>query len=234
MISAIIPAFNEERTIASVIAVLNKHPDIAEIIVIDDGSTDNTAHIAKNTNAKVISLSTNHGKAEAMEIGVTRATGDIIFFVDADITGLTIETIDILLEPVLLGTYDMFVAVRGRNMLILNRIIHLFPILGGERVLKRDLWNEVPNKYKTEFQIEIALNYFAKRNGRKMSFALIPDLHHTTKEKKYGLIQGIKSRFKLYRSVLTISFKLYIFRLLKSFFGKPEAAKQNPIPTIKS
>mgnify|MGYP001415364370 FL=1 len=61
-VSAIIPAYNEEKTIGGVLRTIKSVSLITEIIVISDGSTDGTAQIARNYGAHVIELSENIGK----------------------------------------------------------------------------------------------------------------------------------------------------------------------------
>lgn len=84
-VSIIVPAHNEEKTIGHVISNIKKleYPRKIEIIVIDDGSTDNTAKIAKNAGVKVISQP-NLGKANALNTGLKIAKGDIFACIDAD------------------------------------------------------------------------------------------------------------------------------------------------------
>lgn len=88
-ISIIVPAYNEERTITQCIQSLLKldYPNY-EIILIDDGSTDNTYQLAnkmKATNLKVIHQE-NKGKSQALNNGIQNSTGEIIITVDADTT----------------------------------------------------------------------------------------------------------------------------------------------------
>lgn len=83
-VTVIIPAYNEEENIASVIDYSKKCEFVNEIIVVDNLSTDNTANIAREKNAKVISCSTQ-GKGYAMEEGIKHATNEVIVFLDADV-----------------------------------------------------------------------------------------------------------------------------------------------------
>ena len=85
--SIIIPAYNEEALLAATIrAVEAAMPALgvpAEIIVVDDGSTDRTAAIARQYGVRVVSVRLRH-IAAARNAGAREATGDVLFFVDAD------------------------------------------------------------------------------------------------------------------------------------------------------
>src|SRR4051794_1403637 len=85
MISVIIPALNEEKTIRHVVHLAKKSPHVSEVIVVDDRSFDNTVEEAQNAGAIVIT-STKLGKGSSMKDGVLYAKNSIIVFLDADIT----------------------------------------------------------------------------------------------------------------------------------------------------
>jgi glycosyltransferase involved in cell wall biosynthesis len=85
-ISVIIPAFNEEQYIGATITALQHHsPDGTEIIVVDNGSTDKTVDISQSLGAKVFSQ-TEGTIASLRNRGVKESSGDILIFVDADVT----------------------------------------------------------------------------------------------------------------------------------------------------
>lgn len=81
-VSAVIPAFNEEKTVSEVIRGALAHVD--EVIVIDDGSTDNTATVAAEAGATVIRHKHNIGILAAFERGLKEARGEILVTLDAD------------------------------------------------------------------------------------------------------------------------------------------------------
>ncbi len=85
-ISVIIPVFNGEKFIAEAIqSVREQNYKPLEIIVIDDGSTDNTMDVVKSLGGEVVIFSQpNKGVAAARNAGLERATGDLITFIDAD------------------------------------------------------------------------------------------------------------------------------------------------------
>ncbi|MBL7215320.1 MAG: glycosyltransferase family 2 protein [Phycisphaerae bacterium] len=85
-ISAVIPAYNSEKTIGRAIdSVLKQMRPADEILVVDDGSTDNTAEITRTFGEKVILIQQeNAGVSVARNAGIDAATGDWIAFLDAD------------------------------------------------------------------------------------------------------------------------------------------------------
>ncbi len=223
-VSAIIAAYNEQDTIAAVIRAVEGHPLVDEIIVVDDGSADATSARARETSATVITLEQNQGKAGAMSAGVRAARNETILFLDADILGLTHEIITLTVTPVLTRQYGMFVAIRARRSYWLNRLLYFIPVLGGERALTKDLWRLVPRIYRKGFQIEIALNYYTKKSGHKMGFAVMPGLSQVIKEKKRGFWLGLAQRIKMCAEVFWISLRLYVGRSLANLFvSSPKA-----------
>jgi glycosyltransferase involved in cell wall biosynthesis len=214
-VSAIIAAYNEQDTIVDVIRAVEGHPLVDEIVVVDDGSSDETSARASTTSARVITLAQNQGKASAMQAGVRAARNETILFLDADILGLTHEIITLTVTPVLKGKCGMFVAIRARRTYWLNRLLYFIPVLGGERALTKDVWRLVPSTYRKGFQIEIALNYYTKKSGHRMGFAVMPGLSQVIKEKKRGFWLGMWQRLKMCGEVAWISFRLYVVRTIR-------------------
>ncbi|MFM9910239.1 MAG: glycosyltransferase [Chitinophagaceae bacterium] len=114
MVSVIIPALNEENTIASVVLFAMLHPLVNDVIVVDDTSEDQTASIAATSGATVIK-SAVRGKGISMKDGIEHAKNDIIVFLDADINPYPSETITHLTEPLLLNDADFVKGTFSRN-----------------------------------------------------------------------------------------------------------------------
>lgn len=106
-VSVIIPAYNEEETVAKVIGVVKKVSFVDEIIVVNDGSSDNTEKEATEAGAIVINHETNKGKGEALYTGYQEAECDIIAFIDADIFNLTSAKVEAMIKPILDGKTDI-------------------------------------------------------------------------------------------------------------------------------
>ena len=109
-----------------------------------------------------------------------------MLFCDADVTGLNTEMCRASSSRAS-GEFAMFVGIRGRKTYWANRLLHFTPIIGGERALRRALWDQVPATYKRNFQIEIAFNFFAKRGGHRMGFTVMPGFGQVIKERKRGV-----------------------------------------------
>ena len=105
MITVIIPALNEEKTIGHVVRLAKSSADVTEVIVVDDKSLDNTIEEAKKEGASVIT-STKLGKGASMKDGVLYAANPIVVFLDADITTYPENIIHLLTKPIINNTAD--------------------------------------------------------------------------------------------------------------------------------
>lgn len=213
-VSAIVPAYNEGERIGRVLDVLTSYPYFGEVIVVDDGSTDNTREIVSNYNVKYIRNDKNMGKGYAMDKGVSVAQGDVIFFCDADINGLTHRIIDEIIQPVLSGATEMFIASR-------DRIAHHLPFgekfnpIAGERALRKALWLRLPNFYKKNFRVETGLNLYAHYFGDGYEVKLFDNLVQTIKEKKYGIMGGFKQRWRMNVDLIVANWHIMLVDFFK-------------------
>jgi glucosyl-3-phosphoglycerate synthase len=114
MITVIIPALNEEKTIGNVIRYCRQHSHVSEIIVVDDNSEDNTVAEAEAAGA-IILISRKRGKGISMQEGISMATNNVLVFLDADIDPYPQATIPLLTKPILNGEFDFVKATFSRN-----------------------------------------------------------------------------------------------------------------------
>ncbi len=213
-VTAIIPAFNEEKTIAEVVAAARGCSLVAEVIVVDDGSKDETANQAEKAGARVRRLVFNQGKGQAMHFGSRQAKTRYLLFLDADLTGLTSRHLDLLIEPVWRGEFDMAVGSIDRRrwgFLFLDFLKHSRLPLAGTRVVSRDFWESVPVKYKHKFYVESAVSYFAQKKDLKIKTLLLTGVGHLVKEKKRGPLTGLFSRVRMLAQILWINIFLKFF-----------------------
>jgi len=110
----IIPAYNEEECLPGVMQDLRSHAPNADILVVDDGSRDRTAEVARQTGVKVASLPYNLGIGGAMQTGFQYARNngyDIAIQFDGDGQHMAAE-IEILLDPLQKGRADIVIGSR--------------------------------------------------------------------------------------------------------------------------
>lgn len=219
-VTAIVPAYNEASRIGLVIETLLWTNSVTEIIVVDDGSDDGTWEVVTSYPVIAVRTAKRSGKATAMDLGVSKSNADIVFFCDADVHGLTEAMIETMIAPVVEGAVEMFIGMRNRKILFLKSILHFVPHLGGERAMRKSLWNRVPSFYKHAFRIETALNYYATRHGQGYEWQLFPGLTQTIKEKKYGFWKGLKQRISMMADILfaqcVLSYEYTVGRIRES------------------
>ncbi len=144
LISVVIPAYNEERSIGEVIKQTQKFAD--EVIVVDDNSTDNTGELSARLGARVVANEHGKGYIGAIKTGFKKANHEIIVTLDADGEH---DPADIprLVEPILKGEADLVLGKREVIPRISERFINALTNLKikvadsgiGFRALKREL-----------------------------------------------------------------------------------------------
>lgn len=216
-VAAIVPAFNEEKTIGNVISVLAKSDLLDEIIVISDGSTDNTKQVSEKAGATLVhELPVKNGKGAAMLHGLAHTDASVIVFFDADLRGLTLDHVARLVLPVINGAKTMNIGTRDRGKWISKLAQHL-PLIGGERALRRKVLEQIPPEYIQGFMVESALNFYCRSRKLRYSTVMLPGL---TIRKKYQKVGVRKALFEYLRMGYQIAKAMMLVRiayLLKQF-----------------
>ncbi len=201
--AAIIPAFNEAKTIGSVIDVLVRSSLVDQVIVVSDGSTDCTVQIALDyDNAEVIELLENRGKGGAIKAGMDHTDAGILLFLDADLIGLTESHVKDLLKPVLDGQSAMTIGLFEKGRVATDIAQKMAPFLSGQRALKRELLESISDFDLSRFGVEVALHRYVEDHNIPVTQINLPDLSHVMKEEKLGFWKGISARGKMYWEII--------------------------------
>lgn len=168
---AIIPARNEAPRIARVIEPALSAGLVGRVLVIDDGSTDGTAQIARQAGAEVLSLTPNRGKGQAMLAGVRATQEPIVLFLDADLTGLTPGYVERMIQPVANGSCVMAVGLSEKEY-IWAGLQEALPRISGQRAVLRAVLERVPGSFWDGYRIEVGINRMASKLGRTCDVTL--------------------------------------------------------------
>lgn len=199
---AIIPAYNEEKTIGEVLTVLKEIDVIDRIVVVSDGSTDGTVDVAREFDVHVIELYENMGKGGAMKAGFESAEAEVILFLDADLLGLTSHHVHALLEPVLTGEAEMTLGIFGGGRMVTDLAQKVAPYLSGQRAVRRSLLEQISDMDIARFGVEVALTRQIENQDIRVKEVVLTDMSHVMKEEKLGIVKGLAARIKMYWEIV--------------------------------
>ncbi|MGZ4777912.1 MAG: glycosyltransferase family 2 protein [Thermoanaerobaculia bacterium] len=191
----VIPARDEAPTIAAVIEAAYRATHVARVIVVDDGSTDETASVARTAGAEVVRSKGNGSKALALATGVAASTAPVLVFFDADILAARPEHFLLLAAPVLEGQTMMccgLVDYGWRNAFYMR-----LPPITGLRAVRREVFEAIPQSKLNGFQIEIMINEVIARAGMPSAIRVLPGIGHRSKVEKLGFWRGTRARIAM-------------------------------------
>jgi glycosyltransferase involved in cell wall biosynthesis len=217
-IAVLIPCLNEALTIGRVIAAFRQASPAAAIYVIDNGSTDDTAAIARSAGVTVIT-ETRRGKGYAMRKAFRKVDADVYVMVDGDDT-YPAESIGALLAPVLADQADMVVGTRiaagtKSEFHPLNRLgnraflwlLHFLlraqvtDLLSGYRALSRQVVKSLPI-LATNFEIEAELTI--KALERDYRVVEVPVSLRSRPDGSFSKIRRFRDGYAILRTILLL------------------------------
>lgn len=214
-IVVLIPAFNEADLVGETVKAALAMPGVGDVIVIDDGSEDDTASVAEAAGARVMRMGRNQGKGAALSAGLAETESDIVLMIDADLGASAVET-HRLLEPVFADEADMSIAVmeapaghkagfglaRGLAAWGIKRYggMEVSAPLSGQRAVRRKLLEEIGG-FETGFGVETALTIDALRKGYRIVEVPLPLRHRLTGRNWRGIVHRARQFADIARAI---------------------------------
>jgi glycosyltransferase involved in cell wall biosynthesis len=227
-IAVLIPAHNEAATIAETVSAARSIPGVTRVVVVDDGSEDETDRLAESAGAKVVRMYGNVGKGAALEAGAMRVeNADMVLLLDGDL-GATASQGALLLEPILGGRADMSIAAFPRPTgkagfgLVKNlarRGIHVLggsdftptAPLSGQRAITNDCLRAI-RPFSAGYGVEVGATVRALRAGFRIEEVPTTMSHAATGRD----IRGFVHRGRQFVHVLSALIKLAFERWPRS------------------
>jgi glycosyltransferase involved in cell wall biosynthesis len=231
-ISAIIPAYNEAKNILNVLSPLNKVPAIEEIIVVSDGSTDDTVEVVRGFGGtKVIALQKNVGKTNAVIKGVNETEHTSILLCDADLINLnTSHLLDMI--RIFCEGFDMVIMDKGSQPWVFRNLLKSVPAMSGTRIMDREHFLNISFRKTDRFQFENRINDYFLENGLSIAVTPADEVHDSRKFVKYPFLKGLLLDLKGGYEVLAadgpagILKNLVAFRKIREISVSPNSPKR--------
>lgn len=213
-ITVVIPAYNEEERIAATIQATKSLPLELRILVVNDGSRDNTSQRAREQGVEVIDLKNNRGKGGAMNAAVANLNADIVVFIDADL-GASAAEADKIINPILHDQCDLCIAafpppkkkggfglVKGTAARAIRQAgnIEVSAPLSGQRAMTREVLQAV-TPFAEAYGVELAMSIRALRQGYRIMEVPTTMSHNETGRDLRGFIHRGKQFIDVLRVI---------------------------------
>ncbi len=209
LVATILPVFNEELNVSGVLDVLHASSFLDEIILVDDGSSDNTYEILNRAAAldqrmQIIRHDQNRGKGQAIFSGWSATSAPILLLLDADLKDLTPEHIQALVAPVIEHRADMTLGLFQGGHFSTDLSHRLSPFLTGQRGLRSELLKNIPPEAAAGYGFEIALTITANQHNYRTRVVPLKGVWHPSSEfrAERGFWGGLFWKLRMYGQIL--------------------------------
>jgi hypothetical protein len=209
MTAAIIPVFNEEKNVESVLEVLGRCDLLDELILVDDGSTDQTVEVLqraalRDQRIRVIRHPGNKGKGQAVFTGWAATTAPYLVLMDADLKNLKPDHIQVLLDPILQHRTDMTLGLFSGGRLSTDLSHWLTPFLTGQRGLRSEILKYISREAACGYGFEVALTIGAQQQGYRKKTVKLNGVWHPSSELRTerGFWKGALWKLRMYGQII--------------------------------
>lgn len=206
-LTAVIPAYNEGKRIGNVLEVLRSVAEVDDILVIDDGSSDDTVQQARlaaelDPRVRIISHPKNLGKGQAFFTARAATRAAYLLTLDADLIRLNPEHIQDLIRPVLHGEADMTTAIFKHGRWATDISHYMTPWLSGQRCFRANLLKFTLPAAASGYGIETAITVAAHQKRWRCRYLPWIGVTHPPSEYHRGVFRGAINRIIMYAQVL--------------------------------
>lgn len=220
----VVPVYNEADLIVNTINNLKKIKYIDEIVVVNDGSTDNIVDLVSELNIRLIDLKKNFGKGYAIKTAINELEFDYIAFVDGDLGNTSIEVENLIL-PIIKGRADVSIAKFSNIETISNtkggfgivkkfarKGVYIFTkkeldsSLSGQRVYKKEVIDKI-NYIPNNFGIEVAMTIQTLNNGFSILEVPVTMKHRYSQRNLKGFLHRGKQFLDILKTFVVMYFR---------------------------
>lgn len=206
-VSCLVPAYNEADNIGRVLDALRDMPFLDEVIVLDDGSCDDTAEVVRRRQQqhgalKLISSPANLGKTTTIQRGVLACRGDLVVIIDSDLLNLTPHHVRRLIAAITDHSFDMAILDRAGDRKAIWGWTDCSRFFGGERSFRKRDFLEIAFPERAGFLLEIIMNLEYIRRRKRIKTLFCADLFTLHDYDKRGLKEGFRHYRKIAGDIL--------------------------------
>lgn len=231
ILTIIIPSYNENKTIRKVVKTALNSRGVDNVIVVDDGSTDQTNKVINDLPIKILRHPKNKGYTAAIKTGLDNCETEYVAIIDADWRNITVEAIEKIITPILTKKADLvkanFDMARGRVTRYAARpmINILFPSanfeqpISGQFAGKRDFFKSV--QIENSWGIAIGILIEAVNSGQRVIEVNIGKLVHKkrTEDEKELMAREVLETLIMKAGLIRNKYKAIIFNLDESLLS---------------
>ena len=206
-IAAILPTYNEGGRISAVLDVLREVGHLSEIIVVDDGSSDNTSeHVMESAKfdqrIRLLRHPCNLGKGQAIFTAWRNTQATYLLLLDSDLINLKPGHVWSLIEPVINNNADMTLGLFWGGKIYTDFAHWATPWLTGQRCLCSEILFLVSEEAARGYGFEIAVSVTAQKYGYRIRLVPLKGVWHPPSEFHRGWLPGIPWRIRMYKEIV--------------------------------